>query len=110
MATSLTNPLPTIHPIFDPLIATLADPGDPASGRDGLSQVEVQIEVEDVMNSGSLRLIGELLNPYNLDTDTATAIIHKALQGALRPDNLTTILEFNLTQLTGIIKRYRLLV
>lgn len=86
MATQLVTPLPTIHPIFDPLIATLADPGDPASGRDGLSQVEVLIEVEDLMNSGSWRLIGELLNPYNLDTETASAIIHKALQGALRPD------------------------
>lgn len=52
----------------------------------------------------------QLLNSYNLDTDPAAAIILKALKGALRPDKLTAILEFNLTQLTGIVKRYRLLV
>jgi hypothetical protein len=107
MATSLTSPLPSIHPILDPLIVSLADPGDPASGRDGQSSCEVQIEVEDVLNSGNWRLIGELLNPYNYDTDTAQAVIHKALQGAL------TYFLPNLTipgaqAMPGPVKRYRL--
>ena len=62
-ATSLTSPLPSIHPVLDPLIVSLADPGAPASGRTGQSQCEVQIEVEDVLNSDAWRLIGEILNP-----------------------------------------------
>lgn len=107
MATSLTAPLPSIHPILDPLIVSLADPGDPASGRTGQSQCEVQIEVEDVLNSDSWRLIGELLNPYDYTTDTAKPVLHKTLQGAL------TYFLPNLTvsgsqAMPGPVKRYRL--
>lgn len=108
MATSLTSPLPSIHPVLDPLIVSLADPGDPASARTGQSQCEVQIEIEDVLDSDSWRLIGELLNPYDYSTDTAKAVIHKALQGALNPDNPEDILSNTLTEITGILKRYRL--
>lgn len=107
MATSLTSPLPAIHPVLDPLIVSLADAGAPASGRTGQSQCEVQIEVEDVLNSGTYRLIGELLNPYDYTTDTAKAVINKALQGVL------TYFLPNLTvsgsqAMPGPVKRYRL--
>ena len=110
MATALTSPLPSIHPVLDPLIVSLADASDPASGRTGQSQVEVQIEVEDTLDSGTWRLIGEILNPYDYTTDTAKAVIHKALQGALGPDNPEAILSTTLTEITGILKRYRLKV
>jgi hypothetical protein len=110
MATALTSPLPSIHPVLDPLIVSLADAAAPASGRTGQSQCEVQIEVEDVLDSGTWRLIGELLNPYDYTTDTAKAVIHKALQGALNPDNPQDILSNTLTEITGILKRYRLKV
>lgn len=107
MATALVNPLPTIHPVYDPLIVALADPGDPASGRTGQSLVEVQLEIEDVLNSDSWRLIGEYLNPYDYDTDEAQVTLHQALEGALggSPEN---ILSTMITEIPGIIKRYRL--
>ncbi len=107
MATALTSPLPPIHPVLDPLIVSLADPGAPASGRDGQSQVEVQIEVEDTLDSGTWRLIGELLNPYDYTSDTAKVVIHKALQGALSYflPNLTVS---GSQSVTGPVKRYRL--
>jgi hypothetical protein len=107
MATSLVSPLPSIHPILDPLIVALADSGDPASGRDGQSSCEVQIEVEDVLSSGTWRLIGELLNPYDYTTDEATAVIHKALQGALSYF-IPSLTATGAQAITGIIKRYRL--
>lgn len=110
MATALVTPLPSIHPVLDPLIVSLADSGDPASGRDGQSMVEVQIEVEDTLDSGTWRLIGELLNPYDYTTDEAKVVLNKTLQGALRPDNPTDILANTLTEITGILKRYRLKV
>lgn len=110
MATELISSLPLIHPVLDPLIVSLADPDSPASSRAGQSQVEVQIEVEDVLNSDSWRLIGELLNPYDYTTDTAQVVIHKALQGALNPNNPIDIINNMLTQITGIVKRYRLKV
>lgn len=107
MATELVSSLPSIHPVLDPLTVSLADPGAAASGREGQSQVEVQIEVEDVLNSDEWRLIGELLNPYDYSTDTAKVVLHKALQGAL------SIFLPNLTvsgsqSMPGPIKRYRL--
>lgn len=107
MATELVSSLPAIHPVLDPLTVSLADPGAPASGRDGQSQVEVQIEVEDTLDSGVWRLIGELLNPYDYTTDTAKVVINKTLQGAL------SIFLPNLTvsgsqSMPGPIKRYRL--
>lgn len=107
MATSLTSPLPSIHPVLDPLIVSLADPSAPASGRTGQSQCEVQIEVEDTLNSGTYRLIGELLNPYDYTTDTAKAVLHKTLQGALSffLPNLTVS---GSQAMAGPIKRYRL--
>lgn len=107
MATTLTTPLPSIFPILDPLIVSLADPGDPASGRYGQSQVEVQIEVEDELNSNAWRLIGELLNPYDYFTDTAQAVIHKALQGALSISLPNLTIPGSQT-LPGPVKRYRL--
>lgn len=110
MPTSLTSPLPSIHPVLDPLIVSLADAEAPASGRAGQSQAEVQIEIEDVLNSDSWRLIGEILTPYDYTSDTAKVIIHKALQGALNPDNPEGILSNVLTEITGILKRYRLKV
>jgi hypothetical protein len=107
MATSLTSPLPSIHPVLDPLIVSLADASAPASGRTGQSQCEVQIEVEDTLNSGTYRLIGELLNPYDYTTDTAKAVLHKTLQGALSffLPNLTVS---GSQAMAGPIKRYRL--
>lgn len=107
MATSLTSPLPSIHPVLDPLIVSLADPGAPASGREGQSQVEVQIEVEDTLDSDSWRLIGEILNPYDYTTDTAKAVLHKTLQGALSYflPNLTVS---GSQAMPGPVKRYRL--
>lgn len=107
MATELTSPLPSIHPVLDPLIVHMADPGAPASGRTGQSQAEIQIEVEDTLDSDEWSLIGELLNPYDYTTDTAAAVIHKALQGAL------TYFLPNLTvsgsqAMPGPVKRYRL--
>lgn len=107
MATTLNSPLPSIHPVLDPLIVSLADASDPASGRDGQSQVEVQIEVEDVLNSDSWRLIGELLNPYDYTTDTAKAVIHKALQGALTYF-LPSLTATGSQAMPGPVKRYRL--
>lgn len=109
MATALTSPLPSIHPVLDPLIVSLADPSDPASGRTGQSQVEVQIEIEDVLSSDTWRLIGEILNPYDYTTDTAKAVIHKALQGALSYflPNLTVS---GSQAMPGPVKRYRLKV
>jgi hypothetical protein len=110
MATALTSALPSIHPVLDPLIVSLADAGDLASGRVGQSSCEVQIEVEDVLDSDEWRLIGELLNPYDYTTDTAKAVIHKTLQGALAPDNPLGIINSMVTEITGILKRYRLKV
>lgn len=109
MATSLVTPLPTIHRIYSPLVVTLADSGDPASGREGKSTVEVQLEIEDVLDSDEWRLIGEYLNPYDYTTDQATVTLHKALQGALGASP-APILESGLQEITGIVKRYRLKV
>lgn len=110
MPTALTSPLPTIHPVYDPLIISLADAAAPASARTGQSQVEVQLEIEDILNSGNWRVIGEYLNPYDYDTDTAKVVLNKALQGALSPENPQDILNTMLTEITGILKRYRLKV
>jgi hypothetical protein len=107
MAVSLVSALPTIHPVYDPLIVALQDAGDPASARTGQSQVEVQLEIEDVLNSDSWRLIGEYLNPYNYDTDEAQVNLNQALIGAL--DHFIPDLTSSGKQaITGTIKRYRL--
>lgn len=107
MATALTTALPDIHPVLDPLIATLADSSAAASGRDGQSTVEVQLEVEDTLNSDEWRLIGEFLNPYDYTTDTAKVAIHKALQGVLSPF-LPSLTVSGAQAMPGPIKRYRL--
>jgi len=107
MATQLTAALPTIHPVLDPLIVSLADPGAPASGRTAQSLVEVQLEVEDVLNSDEWRRIGEYLNPYDYTTDTAKVTLHKELQGALK--HFIPNLSVSGSQATtGIVKRYRI--
>lgn len=51
MPTSLTTPLPSIHPVYDPLIASLQDGADLASAHEGQSQEKVQLEVEDILES-----------------------------------------------------------
>lgn len=107
MATALVNPLPTIHPVYDPLIVALADAGDPASGRTGQSLVEVQLEIEDVLNSDSWRLIGEYLNPYDYDTDEAQVTLHQALEGALS-HVIPNPNASGVQAMPGVIKRYRL--
>lgn len=107
MATSLTSALPSIHPVLDPLAVSLQDAADPASDREGQSSVEVQLEVEDTLDSGTWRLIGEFLNPYDYTTDTAKAVIHKALQGALS-HFLPSLTASGAQAMTGVIKRYRL--
>lgn len=107
MATQLTSPLPSIHPILDPLIISLADPTNPASGRAGQSQCEIQIEVEDALNSNSWRLIGELLTPYDYISDTAKATIHKSLQGALS-HFLPNLSISGAQAMPGLVKRYRI--
>lgn len=107
MATQLTSPLPPIAPILDPLIISLADPSNPASGRAGQSQCEVQIEVEDTPNSNTWRLIGELLNPYDYPSDTAKATLHKSLQGAL--SHFLPNLSISGSQaMSGPVKPYRI--
>jgi hypothetical protein len=109
MATSLVTPLPTIHRVYNPLIVTLSDSADPASGREGKSAVEVLLEIEDELNSNEWRLIAEYLNPYDYTTDQATVTLHKALQGALGA-NPEPILSSYLQEIPGIVKRYRLKV
>ncbi len=107
MATELTSALPTIHPVLDPLIISLADPGAPASGRTEQSQVELQLEVEDVLNSDQWQLIGEYLNPYDYTTDTAKVSLHKELQGALQ--HFIPNLSVSGSQaMSGVVKRYRI--
>lgn len=85
----------------------MADPGSPASGRDGQSQAEIQIEVEDQLNSNEWRLIGELLNPYDYSSDTAKAVIHKILQGSLN-HFLPNLTISGSQAMPGPVKRYRL--
>ncbi|SDD38281.1 hypothetical protein SAMN04488104_102731 [Algoriphagus faecimaris] len=41
MATEIVNPLPSIHPVLDPLIVSMADPVSRASGRGDQSQAEI---------------------------------------------------------------------
>ncbi|AWW31826.1 hypothetical protein DN752_17750 [Echinicola strongylocentroti] len=106
MASSLTTPLPAIHPVLDPLQATFADDADPASGREGTSELECQLEIEDDYGSDSFRRIGEFLNPYSYDTDQAFVFLHRSLSGALafqRPDLTSSAVQ----QIDGLVKRYR---
>lgn len=107
MATTLVSPLPSIHPVLDPLEAFLQDAGDPASDREGQSSVEVQLEVEDALDSGTWRRIGEFLNPYDYTTDTAKVVLHKALLGAVS-HFIPSLSASGAQVMTGVIKRYRL--
>lgn len=107
MPAQLTSPLPPIHPVRETLQATFADPSALASSRVGICEIEVLLEIEDVYNSNSWRVIGEYLNPYDYSTNTAKVTIHKALQGALT----VSIPNFSVQgaqNTQGIIKRYRL--
>ena len=107
MPTSLSTPLPSIHPVYDPLIASLQDGADLASAREGQSQVEVQLEVEDILGSDEWRLIGEYLNPYDYTTDLAKVSLHKALQGSLAP-GIPDLEAVAIQSIPGLVKNYRL--
>lgn len=109
MPTSLVSPLPDIHLAYEPLSVALQDSGDLASNRTGKSAVEVQLEIEDELESDSWRLIGEFLNPYDYSTDQATVTLHKALQGALGAEP-ALIIDGGLNPLPGLVKRYRIKV
>jgi hypothetical protein len=107
MATQPTSSLPIISPVRDPLKITFQDPDNLATDNDEPTELEVQVEVEDIPGSDNWRRVGEMLNPYGAD-NTASALIHRALMGALKPTppSLTAV---GLQSFTSICKAYRLL-
>lgn len=107
MATTLTSPLPSIHPVYDPLIVSLQDGADLASDREGQSQVEVLLEIEDTLGSDEWRVISEILNPYDYTTDLAKAVLNKALEGALSPF-IPDLTDPDAQVMSGPIKRFRI--
>jgi hypothetical protein len=107
MATTPTTALPSVSPVRDPLKITFQDPDNLASDNEEPTELEVQVEVEDIQDSDQWKKVGEMLNPYG-PTDTADVLIHRALMGALKPTppNLTAS---GLNSYTSICKKYRLL-
>jgi hypothetical protein len=107
MATQPITALPVISPVRDPLKITFQDPGNLASANDEPTELEVQVEVEDVPGSDEWRRVGEMLNPYGPD-DTASVLIHRALMGTLKP-TAPSLTAVGLQSFTSICKKYRLL-
>src|SRR5690606_4484604 len=108
MAATLVSALPDIAPVRDILRAVFADAADPASGREGISELEAQLEVEDSYGSGSYRRIGEFLNPYDYDSDIASVYLHRALLGTLAFER-PSLAYGSVFQLDKLVKRYRVL-
>jgi|GEM_PF-3498946 len=109
MPTQLTQPLPSVAPVRNALRATFADPADLASGREGVSEVEVRLQIEDVPGSGQYRTIGEYLNPYDYDSDVASVYLHRALLGTLKFTKPSIATDLSLHPLSDMVKRYRVL-
>src|SRR5690606_22887703 len=107
MPTSLATALPAIAPVRNALRATFADPSDLASERDGISEVEVRLQIEDVPGSNSFRTIGEYLNPYDYGADTASVYLERALLGTLKFDEPVIASGSVMHPLDSIVKRYR---
>lgn len=107
MPTQLTQPLPAVAPVRNPLRATFADPADLASGREGISEAEVRLQIEDVPGSGQYRTIGEYLNPYDYDSDVASVYLHRALLGTLKFAKPSIATGHVLHPLPDMVKRYR---
>jgi len=108
MPTDIQSTLPDLHPIYNPLVIQLADGAAPASANVGTTTCEIQVEVEDILDSDVWRMVAEYLNPYDYTTDRASVSIHKALQSAFTP-NPAPLTENTPQVVPGIIKRYRLL-
>lgn len=106
MPTTPISSLPSISLVRDPLQVFFQDSGNLASNNEEPTELEVQIEIEDIYGSNNWRRVGEILNPYGPD-NLAGALIHRALQGALKataPNIAASGLQFR----SGICKRYRL--
>lgn len=108
MAATLVSALPDIAPVRDILRAVFADAADPASGREGISELEAQLEVEDIYGSGSYRRIGEFLNPYDYDSDIASVYLHRALLGTLAFER-PSLAYGSVFAMDKLVKRYRVL-
>lgn len=104
--TTPISPLPFIFPVRDTLIISFQDPDHPASDNLEPTELEAQLQVENIYGSGIWITVAEFLNPYTAD-DTASIVINRALVGVLKasPPNLNTA---GLQLLPGIVKRYRI--
>jgi hypothetical protein len=106
MPTSLHVPLPDLALCRDPFVVSFRDLAKLASANSAFTELELEVQVEEVFGSNEFHTVGEILNPYDLD-DLAKANINRPLLGrlqALPPDLSATGVQF----VPDVVKRFRL--
>lgn len=107
MPTILSTPLPALNFARNKVIAEFYNNTTAPSSRSELPSAEIQIWIENTYNSGTFSLVSELVNPYNLNTESVKFNLSKALLSCFSP-SLPDMGNSGIQPFPGVVKRFLL--